>query len=482
MAVGAGPAQLLKFARGDLIRLSFEEGLSEQVAVLIDDWLLRVGRALCRLAGIHGYRELEWDSCTELEFGARFGVRQGVGWVRHLSGSSSFLDQVPLPKSELEARFPLSENLWLTAGGECRVTACDTTTMIRTSDPWAGLDDFHRAMLDFISGVEEHESRSGWAEFRRGIEHENALVESVTSDLAAAATETAISPVDPGGDALVTACRTVGQSLGIEVRATRTGTSQGSNSIERPAGRSGAGVRLSRAAGDAWSSDWWRRRGSEPLLGRLADAGDEPVALVPEKPGALWGDVGYRMFDRQGRSLPVDRRGGGAARSPGLDGLPDIAGRAAAEARPAAIQLEAAGTLRELWMVFLTALFAAVLGLSIPIAAGILVDQVIPEADRPGLGDVRFPGRAGIFGRGVQGDPGALVLRIEGRVSATMIPAVWDRLLRLPTGFFARFSSGDLAFRAMEFSKVFKKISGATVTTLVMGLFAVLQPGSAFLL
>ena len=64
------------------------------------------------------------------------------------------------------------------------------------------------------------------------------------------------------------------------------------------------------------------------------------------------------------------------------------------------------------------------------------------------------------------------MLRIEGRVSATMIPAVWDRLLRLPTGFFARFSSGDLALRAMEFSKVFKKVSGAAVTTLVMGLFA----------
>ena len=62
-----------------------------------------------------------------------------------------FLDQVPLPVSELEARFPLSENLWLTAATDCRVTACDTATMIRTSDPWAGLDDFHRTMLDFIS-------------------------------------------------------------------------------------------------------------------------------------------------------------------------------------------------------------------------------------------------------------------------------------------------------------------------------------------
>ncbi len=46
---------------------------------------------------------------------------------------------------------------------------------------------------------------------------------------------------------------------------------------------------------------------SEPLLGRLADAADEPVALVPEKRGSLWGEAGYRLFDRLGRGRPVDR-------------------------------------------------------------------------------------------------------------------------------------------------------------------------------
>ena len=155
MAVGAGPAQLLKFARGDLIRLSFEEELSEQVAVLIDDWVLRAGRALARFAGIHRYQELEWNTVTALETGARFGVRQGVAWVRHLSGTSLFLDQVPLPITELEARFPVTEHLWLTAATACRVTACNTTAMIRSGDPWAGLDDFHRTILDFIAGIHE---------------------------------------------------------------------------------------------------------------------------------------------------------------------------------------------------------------------------------------------------------------------------------------------------------------------------------------
>ena len=67
---------------------------------------------------------------------------------------------------------------------------------------------------------------------------------------------------------------------------------------------------------------------------------------------------------------------------------------------------------------------------------------------------------------------GLLVMRIEGRVSATLIPAFWDRLLRLPSRFFARFSSGDLALRAMELSEVFKKVSGATVATVVTGFFS----------
>ena len=479
VAVGAGPAQLLKFARGDLIRLSFEEGLSEQVAVLIDDWLLRAGRALGRLAGIQGYRELEWDKCSEPGRGARFGVRQGVGWVRHFSGSSSFLDEVPLPVSELEARFPLSENLWLTAGDECRVTACDTATMIRSSDPWAGLDDFHRTMLDFISGIEERESRAGWAEFQRAMDHESALVDLVTSELAAAATESVISPVDPGGDALVTACRTLGQALGIEVRAMQTGATGGSGPSSDPLGD------LARASGFhvrpvILAPDWWRRRG-EPLLGRLVDSGDEPVALVPEEAGAWWGGAAYRLFDQHGRSRPVD-----VQVAQRLDSrawtiyrtLPDQPQRKRDLVR---FSLSLPGLARELWMVFLTALCAAGLGLSIPVAAGILVDQVIPEADRGRLGVMCIFLVVLAFSATVcRVIQGLLVLRIEGRVSATLIPAVWDRLLRLPTGFFARFSSGDLAYRAMEFSKVFKKISGATVTTLVMGMFAVFNLGLLF--
>ena len=46
------------------------------------------------------------------------------------------------------------------------------------------------------------------------------------------------------------------------------------------------------------------------------------------------------------------------------------------------------------------------------------------------------------------------VLRMEGRIESALQPAVWDRLLRLPTRFFAERSTGELASAAMGVSAI----------------------------
>ncbi|MFI5460513.1 MAG: NHLP family bacteriocin export ABC transporter peptidase/permease/ATPase subunit [Isosphaerales bacterium] len=472
VAVGAGPAQLLKFARGDLIRLSFEEGLSEQVAVLIDDWVLRVSRALSQSAPIEPRRELEGNTIATFEPGARFGVREGVAWVRHLSGTSSLLDRVPLPDSELQARFPVTEHLWLTAARECRVTACDTTTMIHMGDPWTGLDDFHRTVLDFIAGIQEQETQTRWVEFERGIAHETALVESVSARLAAAANESAVSAVDPDGDPLVTACRTVGQALGIDVRSPETAGARCTGTSNDPLGD------LARASGFhvrvvTLSEGWWRRRGGDPLLGRLSDLGHPPVALVPAFGRTPWSGPAYELHDSKGGREPVDLQLARRIVPTAWVFYRTLPDQPLGMSDLLRFSLSLRDLKSELWMVLAMALLGALFGLSIPIASGILVDQVIPENDLPRLAVmclflVVLAGAAAIF----QAIQGLLVLRIEGRVTATLIPAVWDRLLRLPSRFFGRFSSGDLALRAMELSEVFKKVSGAAVTTVVTGFFS----------
>ena len=472
LAVGSGTAQLLKFARGDLIRLSFEEDLSEQVAVLIDDWVVRVGRALARSAGTQPRLELEGNTIADFDRDARFGVREGVAWVRHLVGTSAFLDRVPLVDDELHSRFPLSEHLWLRAATECRVTACDTTTMIRMGDPWAGIDEFHRTALDFMAEVEEQENVARWSEFQRSIAHEAALIESLSSRLAATANTTADWVVDPSDDALLKACRAVGQYMCIEVRPPHKIGNETPDAPTDPLGD------LARAGGFqvrpvTLADGWWRRRGGDALLGRTRGATHEPVALVPVRPRAGRFGPAYALHECDGRIRPVDFELAGKIDPTAWIFYRTLPDKLLNKSDLIRFSKGLPGVGRELAMVFLMALFGALLGLSVPVASGIIVDQVLPAADLTSLGIVCLFLVVLIVAVAVfQAIEGLLFLRIEGRVSATLIPAFWDRLLRLPSRFFARFSSGDLALRAMELSEVVKKVSGAAVASVVTGFFS----------
>ncbi len=477
MAVGTGPAQLLKFSRGDLIRLSFEKGLAEQIAVLIDDWLVRVGRALGRLVPLPARQELAWNSVATVESGTRFGVREGVAWVRHQCGTSSFLDQVPLPVTELAPRFPVTEHLWLTASTTCRVAACNTLAMIDSGDPWAGLDEFHRTVLDFVSGVHERENQQRWSELQQSIVREAVLVQSVPARLAAAADARSLPAIDSGDDALFLAASLVGRVMGIEVR------------LPPPAGERSCGAPpdplgdLARASGFhvrtvTLEDGWWRRTGGEPMLGRSSGGAlSSPVALLPAR-GTRWSHTAYEIHEPGGSSRPVDGR---IARTLSPTAwvfyrpLPDLPLSIADILR---FNLELRGLASEVSMVLAMALAGALLGLSIPIASGIIVDQVIPTADRGRLIVLCLFLAVLAIATGIfQSLQGLLVLRIEGRVSASLIPAVWDRLLRLPSSFFARYASGDLALRAMAFDEISKKVSGAVVTTFVTGLFSFFNLG-----
>jgi len=484
MAVGVGTARLVRFARGDLIRLGFEERLAEQVAVLIDDWILRVGRALSILMAPPGRQELVLDTTTELTPGTKYGVREGVAWIRHLDGSSCFLDEVPLPVTELEARFPLSEHLWLTAGTGCRVTASDTLTLVRTGDPWAGMKDFHRAVLDDIGRTQEREACQRWSELNRAAAGDRTLVSGISIKLAAVANQTAAPITRTAGDALLAACRAVGQEKGIEVRQPRKSTDEegqaGSETPEEIARSSGFHIRqvmLPRG--------WAFRPGGEPLLARLSDEDDRPVALLPAAGRGKLSSSRYDLYDPiTDRRLPV---------------VESLASRIAPAAwmfyptlpdhplkLPDLLRFSLPGVLRELRFLVLLAILGGLLGLAVPIGSGILIDQVIPEVDLPETGRTSllilclFLVAMALSMTIFQVVEGLTLLRIEGKIVPSMVPAVWDRLLRLPTRFFAGFSSGDLALRAMGLSLIFKKISGAVVATLVTGLVSLFNLGLLF--
>jgi NHLM bacteriocin system ABC transporter peptidase/ATP-binding protein/NHLM bacteriocin system ABC transporter ATP-binding protein len=476
VAVGVGPAQLLKFARGELIRLSFERGLSEQVVVLLDDWVSRVCRALAAPAVLPAPRELQIDASTELEGGTRFVIRTGVAWVRHQSGNSQFLDEISLPVNQKGGRFPLSEHVWLRAMSPSVVTAWDTKTMIEKSDPWMGLDDFHSVLLAYVREIEADETRCRWNEFQRSLEYDTTLIDSVSLRLAAAANAAAMPAPDANGDALLHASTLVGQELGIEVRSPRLNAQRSFELATDPLGD------VARASGFhvrpvSLGEGWWRKSQDEPLLAHHVDpdASQSPVALLPVDKSRHWFGPGYEMVGKRGRQ-PVDDKLAGQIVSPAWIFYRSLPDRSLSLLDLARFCRSLRNLPRELMLVVVLAFLGAFLGLSIPIAAGLMVDQIIPAADDGRLAAVCLflivlAGAAAVF-HVLQG---LVVLRIEGRVTSTLIPAVWDRLLRLPVRFYAQFSSGDLALRAMGLSEIFRKLSGAVVTTVVTGVFSILN-------
>ncbi|MFF2128723.1 NHLP bacteriocin export ABC transporter permease/ATPase subunit, partial [Streptomyces olivochromogenes] len=69
------------------------------------------------------------------------------------------------------------------------------------------------------------------------------------------------------------------------------------------------------------------------------------------------------------------------------------------------------------------------------------------------------------------------MLRMEGRIEATLQPAVWDRLLRLPTKFFTSRSTGELASAAMGISAIRRLLAGVGPTLAQAGTVGAMNLG-----
>ncbi len=263
----------------------------------------------------------------------------------------------------------------------------------------------------------------------------------------------------------------MGEVLGLAIQAAPANPARATGSpddqLQALASTSGFDVRAV-SLGDGW----WRRDGGQPLLAWFLDDGGvrRPVALLPARRRRPWSSHRYDVRLSDGRRLPLTSA---------------IAARIAPEARVFYRPLPddrlglvdllrfcrgLPGLGREFVVVLALAFVGSLLALAIPIAAGIMVDRVIPEADlplEPGAGPSRLAVMCGFLvllaaaSALFQAMQSLLVLRIEGRISATLIPAVWERLLRLPTRFFAELCLGRPGPAAMGLSEVFKRASRA---------------------
>ena len=207
------------------------------------------------------------------------------------------------------------------------------------------------------------------------------------------------------------------------------------------------------------TDDWWGAD-SGPMIGYLAED-HRPVALVPR------GAARYELIDPQNHSrVVVD---GSTAAAVGPDAvvvyrpLPDGPLTIGALLRSALLHARS-----DVVRLLAFAIGSALVALAVPIVTGRIVGIVIPEADVPELLQLTLAlVIAAIAGALFQLATAIAVLRIQGRMGGYLVPAIWGRLLSLPTAFFRRYSAGDLAVRVQSVEAMVRVVGSGAVVALL---------------
>ncbi|MFE7297015.1 NHLP bacteriocin export ABC transporter permease/ATPase subunit [Streptomyces sp. NPDC057579] len=254
---------------------------------------------------------------------------------------------------------------------------------------------------------------------------------------------------DRAGDDLTFAvCRKVAEVAGIPLTEPPKGAAAGDriSPVERIALASRIRTRAVRLDGQ-----WWRNDAG-PLVGHRAKSG-APVAL-------LW---------RRGRYEAVNPSSGLRIRI-GKDNADEFEPRAVMFYRPLPdrrltlwrlMRFSLRGTRTDLRNLALSGLVTVALGALVPLATGKVLGVYVPAAERGLIVQVALAVIiSGIVAAAFTLLQNLTVLRIEGRIESILQPAVWDRLLRLPTKFFAARSTGELASAAMGISAIRQVLAG----------------------
>ncbi|MFK0044620.1 NHLP bacteriocin export ABC transporter permease/ATPase subunit [Streptomyces sp. NPDC090741] len=338
-------------------------------------------------------------------------------------------------------------------------------TLLVDEAVWQGMVDRQYRLLSALDRRIEQDERAHADRTAAGIEAgEAARTQADRALLAAIGRPRRGSRRAAGDDATFAVCRLVAAEAGMALTeptgadaapASAASASARTDPIERIALASRIRTRPVRLGGR-----WWREYGG-PLAGRRADDGT-PVAL-------LWRRGRYEAVDPATGARERIRQGNAAAFAP--DAV--MFYRPLPDRKPGLLHLmrfSVRGSGQDLRSLVLGGLGAVGLGALVPVATGRVLGAYVPHAEDSLIVQTALALIAtSVVSAAFMLLQNVSVLRMEGRIEATLQPAVWDRLLRLPVTFFAGRSTGELAAAAMGISSIRSVLSGIVPVSLQAG-------------
>lgn len=441
-----------------------DAGMRDGLIAMIERWVegLSAGVARTIVPRPRADVQMEPGETVTLAAGRRARARHDVIWMRHDAGATLFIGMEELIGLADGALFPVTADTWVQALDGATLTAVASADALAGVGGWAGLEAFYGAVFrsEFFNtrlvAADELNRLRDKAVRDRAV-HE-ASIDGLVSVLEPDRAAFADVPLD---DPLLAAATLVGRAMRITITAPPK-AKDGEVSTD-PIGDI---LRASRVRSRVvmLKGDWWREEGW-PLLARRAGS-KRPVALIPARGG-------YDVHD------PVEQ-----TRTPVTEAVAaTLEPQAHSFYRPLpdeplgplglfrfGLQTAAADLRRPV----IVGLAAGALAMLPPYVTGMLVDEIIPSAARGQLLQIALVlALVGLTTASFDIVRHLSIVRLESKMSATVQPAMWDRVLSLPITFFRRFAAGDLAQRVNAIEAIRAVLSGATLSALMTSLFSI---------
>jgi NHLM bacteriocin system ABC transporter ATP-binding protein len=460
VAVGSPGTKVFRLPVARLQKMASSPDTAAQIGDLLNQWIEQLTGEVAHGSMPRVTSAPLADQDTPVKAGAVVSPTRTV-WISTPQTQCRFLGKAALSFQREGDVFPLASAGWIEMTEATTLRADETHGLLGEARLWAGLQQFHQAILSCaLENVEEsaEQQRSRLSKKAAAeVEQTTAALSQLAAAIQPGRTQEASVPL--GQDPLLAACQLVGRHLKTNIQ---TPSNYGETQLVDPVSAiaRASGVRIRRVV---LSGKWWLDD-SGPLLGYRRD-GDDPVALLPTSGG-------YDIVDpRTGTRTPLT-----------VENRDDLIGTAycfyrafdARSLRPSDIlRFGLFRTGRDWVTLVLLGLSSAVLGLFVPVATGLIISNVIPGEERDQL--LLFVAALTVNAIVVslfEFAQGIAVLRMEARMDSTVEAGVWDRLLNLPASFFRQYSTGDLVARAMGIGQIRQVITQAAMSSLLTFVFS----------
>ncbi|MDQ2870196.1 MAG: ABC transporter transmembrane domain-containing protein, partial [Acidobacteriota bacterium] len=472
LAAGKTGTKLRMISRGRLAELATSGKHADRIHALVETWVTGLSKSLVRdlPPGPTPIDLMDGQPAT-LPFQGRARAQKGVVWVEVRGGALLFVSMAEVLPGAGDILFPVTRDTWIESSVEgLSFTPRSGPAVLARPELWRGLDTFHQALCECEFLNKKLASVDEFNRQKNKSENLNAAREAAFKEIGAVLASGAPKgkPRAAFGEAepVFQACRAICEELGMDARKPAdTGVERSFEDHLHAV----ATLSRFRTRQVALRDDWWKQD-QGPLLARGEET-KEPVALLPTSP------TSYDWVDgRTGRREPVTPELAQKLQPFGWvfyrrfpDGLLTV---------KHVLRFGVKGLGREFITLALMGAGMGILAAMTPYFTGKLFDTAIPQAERGML--VQFCAAlviGALASIAFKLTQSIAVLRVQGKMDYSVQAAMWDRLLDLPSTFFRKYSSGDLADRAQGIDAIRHLLAGAGVSAILGAMSSIFYVG-----